>query len=46
MYDLPRAYREYFCVNCGQRFWIDARTLTLEVGPLSGAYMSAIAARN
>jgi hypothetical protein len=34
MHDLPRAYREFFCVNCGQRFWMDARTHTVELGPV------------
>lgn len=45
MHDLPRAYREYFCVNCGQRFWIDARTLTVELGSM-GMGLLAVAGKN
>ncbi len=22
MYDLPRKIQEYFCLNCGERFWL------------------------
>lgn len=22
MYDLPRKIQEYFCLNCGERFWM------------------------
>lgn len=31
MYDLPKTYREYYCVNCGERFWVDMRTRTLDI---------------
>ena len=25
MWDLPRRFQEFFCMNCGERFWIDTR---------------------
>lgn len=23
MWDLPRRFQEFFCMNCGERFWVD-----------------------
>ncbi len=35
MWDLPHQVREYFCVNCGERFWVDISTLTFEIRPVT-----------
>jgi hypothetical protein len=38
MFDLPRKFREYFCMNCGERFWFDTTTLTVELRPLTTSF--------
>jgi hypothetical protein len=40
MYDLPRAFREYYCVNCGERFWIDTASVNLEMRPITMRYLN------
>ena len=42
MHDLPRKLHEYFCVNCGERFWVDTNTLTFDVRPLTRSALQAV----
>lgn len=31
MWDLPSKYIEFFCLNCGERFWYDKEKLTIKI---------------
>lgn len=33
MYDLPRKIHEFFCLNCGERFWMEAIHHVSDPGP-------------
>ena len=28
MYDLPRGFIELYCINCGERVWVDTKRFT------------------
>lgn len=35
MWDLPRRVQEFFCMNCGERFWIEKKPdVDLDADPL------------
>jgi len=31
MFDLPKNYVEYFCLNCGRRYWLDLARLVWKI---------------
>lgn len=36
MWDLPRRIQEFFCMNCGERFWIDTEAPSTEESRSAG----------
>ena len=31
MWDVPRRYEEWFCINCGGRYWLDTEKLLMRM---------------
>lgn len=33
MFDLPRGFVEFYCINCGERIWVDTKRFDWAVRP-------------